>query len=237
MPRKKSTDNPEKEIESGESLGEFMLAVKTEATEDLVDEISDQMFMDSVITLARPITVVGLDQLHTASDFAEPSVPLKIFSKSGEIPKFSTPGSACFDIKARLEDGDLVKTIEYDGQSFEKSIRNTQLRLKPGSRALIPTGLFFDIPEESHLEVFSRSGLSWKSGLILTNGVGIIDSDYIEELFISVTNISGKVVIIQNNDRIAQAKLVQNLRTSLEPMKAQARSKTNRTGGFGSTGK
>ena len=76
---------------------------------------------------------------------------------SGELPRYETEGSAGMDIKAYL-----------DGP----------VEIKPGERALIPTGLFMEIPEGYEVQIRARSGLSVRHGIGLTNGFGTIDSDY-----------------------------------------------------------
>ena len=101
---------------------------------------------------------------------------------------------------------------------------------------LIPTGLVFDIPTGYCLEVYPRSGTSFKLGLGLSNSVGMIDSDYTEELFVSIINHSNVTQVVSHGERIAQAKLVPLVPTEIKEVKSKPKQKTSRTGGFGSTG-
>ena len=95
-------------------------------------------------------------------------------------------------------------------------------------RVLIPTGLILDIPEGYSVRLHSRSGLAWKDGVYLTNCEGIIDYDYVEPVFVMMTNISQSPKTINNGDRICQAELVE--------IPEPPTRKTERDGGFGSTG-
>jgi len=103
-------------------------------------------------------------------------------------------------------------------------------------RVLVPTGIIFDIPEGYSVRLHSRSGLAWKDGLYLTNCEGIIDSDYVDPVFAMMTNISQSPKVINNGDRICQAELVETLQHDLTEIKEPPTQKTQRDGGFGSTG-
>ena len=161
-------------------------------------------------------------------------------------PVWGTSGSACFDLKAYLPVGEMV--MVYNKSNKQRVVRSklivSQNRecivLDPHDRALIPTGLIFDIPEGYDIRVHPRSGLSWKEGLTLSNAEGIIDYDYVEQLYISINNSSESRVIIGNGDRIAQAELTKGLPASdinIKDVKTKPKQKTNRSGGFGHTGK
>tara|TARA_B000000557_G_C20555344_1_gene350707 strand:- start:309 stop:629 length:321 start_codon:yes stop_codon:yes gene_type:complete len=103
-------------------------------------------------------------------------------------------------------------------------------------RVLIPTGLILDIPEGYSVRLHSRSGLAWKDGVYLTNCEGIIDYDYVEPVFVMMTNISQSPKTINNGDRICQAELVEKVYHSLVEIPEPPTRKTERDGGFGSTG-
>ena len=103
-------------------------------------------------------------------------------------------------------------------------------------RMMVPTGLILDIPEGYSVRVHARSGLSLKQGLVLVNAEGIIDSDYVEELFVLMTNISDNPISINNGDRIAQGELVKAEQYILEETSDKPATKTDRNGGMGSTG-
>jgi dUTP pyrophosphatase len=106
----------------------------------------------------------------------------------------------------------------------------------PGDRVLVPTGLIFDIPAGHSLRIHPRSGLSYKQGLVLANLEAVIDSDYIEETFIILTNQSDVDQTIYHGDRIAQAELIKSEEYVLWEIFDAPTQKTDRVGGLGSTG-
>ena len=148
-------------------------------------------------------------------------------------PRFATDGSACFDLHAHLPTSIEVKT----GTRFVH-ILNDELTIEPFERVLVPTGIVFDIKNSGwSVRLHSRSGLAFKQGLILANGEGIIDSDYVEPVFVCLLNVSGKSQTINHGDRICQAEVVELPRYKLEKISTRPALKTDRSGGFGSTGK
>lgn len=139
---------------------------------------------------------------------------IKVISLSGILPQYETEGSAGMDIKAYLEE---------------------PVTLKPGKRALIPTGLFMEIPEGFEVQIRARSGLAVKHGIGLTNGIGTIDSDYRGEIKVSLINWGEEDFTINNGERIAQMVVSRYEKAELE--KAEVISETTRgSGGFGHTG-
>lgn len=139
---------------------------------------------------------------------------IKVISLSGILPQYETEGSAGMDIKAYLEE---------------------PVTLKPGKRALIPTGLFMEIPEGFEVQIRARSGLAVKHGIGLTNGIGTIDSDYRGEIKVSLINWGEEDFTINNGERIAQMVVSRYEKAKLE--KAEVISETTRgSGGFGHTG-
>lgn len=164
---------------------------------------------------------------------------LKFFkmSPSAIIPKFATEQAACFDLTACFEIGDKIKCIAQSQNETLRRATDRGIAIHPNERFLIPTGLILDIPQGYCVEVYIRSGISYKLGLTLNNCVGIIDSDYTEQLYISVANNSGTAQYIQKGERIAQAKLVKLVETVLEETLERPGLKTDRVSGFGSTGK
>ena len=164
---------------------------------------------------------------------------LKFFklSPSSIIPKFATEQAACFDLTACFEIGDKIKCIAQSQNETLRRVTDRGIAIHPNERFLIPTGLILDIPQGYCVEVYIRSGISYKLGLTLNNCVGIIDSDYTEQLYISVANNSGTAQYIQKGERIAQAKLVKLVETVLEETLERPGLKTDRVSGFGSTGK
>ena len=157
-------------------------------------------------------------------------------------PHFATDGSACFDIYAYLDNPVIVYGMDNRKEKRNpetiqwSDIEEIQLSIGPAERVLIPTGLIFDIPEGYSVRIHPRSSISLKRGLTLTNGEGIIDSDYYHETFIMFTNTSADEVRITHGERIAQGELIKTLDYSLEESIIIPEKKTNRIGGFGSTG-
>ena len=133
-----------------------------------------------------------------------------------ELPAFATAGSAGADLRANL---DQPMTIE------------------PMGRAMIPTGLAMQLPDAGYgAFVFARSGLAVKHGLALSNGVGVIDSDYRGEIKVGLVNLSQEAYTIQPGERIAQ--LVVMPVVSFAAVEAEELEDTARgAGGFGSTGR
>ena len=101
---------------------------------------------------------------------------------------------------------------------------------------MVPTGLILDIPIGYSVRLHPRSGLSLKQGLVLANAQGIIDSDYVEELFVLMYNMSDNVMTINNGDRICQGELIKTDKYTIEETLIQPKIKTDRKGGMGSTG-
>jgi dUTP pyrophosphatase len=86
------------------------------------------------------------------------------------------------------------------------------------------------------VRLHSRSGLALKEGLILANAEGVIDSDYTQELMVMVTPINGSIVTVNNGMRICQGELVRNQPVAFTRNEFPPQQKTDRVGGFGSTG-
>lgn len=157
-------------------------------------------------------------------------------SKSGN-PKYETPRSAGMDIRAdfsRISPQNPIKAYGDCEVIYKGEFHNTtMLRLEPGSRALIPTGIFTTIPEGYEVQLRPRSGLAIKKGLNLINCVGTIDSDYTSEWGIPVVNQGLETIWIEDGERICQAVL--NKVEQIEWEVVETLEKTDRVGGFGST--
>ena len=108
---------------------------------------------------------------------------IKIKTLSGILPQYETEGSAGMDIRAYIDEPAVIE---------------------PGCRALVPTGLFMEIPPGYEVQIRARSGLAVKHGIGLTNGVGTIDSDYRGEIKVSLINWGDEPFTVNNGDRIAQ---------------------------------
>ena len=123
------------------------------------------------------------------------------------LPKLHTEQSACFDIAYQG-----VTKGQYTGYSkmnkpFTRPMTNG-ITLSPGDRVLVPTGLIMDIPKGYSVRIHPRSGLSLKQGLVLANAQGVIDADYVEEVFVMLTNMTENTITIKDGDRVAQGELV-----------------------------
>ena len=164
--------------------------------------------------------------------------PLKFYKliPEAQAPVFATEGSACFDIHASLIDGELLGFFTAANIPLFRTVINKTFHIGPGDRVLVPTNLIFDIADGWSVRIHPRSGISLKHGLVLVNQEGIIDSDYVEPVFILLTNTSSKDYTIHNDDRICQGEMVISPLYHLEEIKEKPTQKTDREGGFGSTG-
>lgn len=156
-------------------------------------------------------------------------------------PTYGSNHAACFDISAYLPYQSAVKGYSKSNDTIEmltvqSSDGKNFIDIPPEWRILIPTGLIFDIPISCSVRLYARSGLSTKQGLNLINSVGIIDSDYVEQVFVPIYNNSLQKIRIYNGDRISQAEMVYNNRAILQYTHERPERKSDRNGGFGSTG-
>lgn len=146
---------------------------------------------------------------------------LKFVNKSpNPDPEFKCDGDSGFDLRAWVEDGG-------------------EITLKPLERRLIHTGLYFELPQYTEIQVRPRSGLALKSGISLVNAPGTVDESYTGEVGAILINLSNDEFVIHTGDRIAQAVLVPVYNKALVKLEkiAEITSKTERgDGGFGHTG-
>lgn len=142
-------------------------------------------------------------------------VDIKIIaSKGAVVPCYKTAGAAGADVCALLDENVL---------------------LKKGQRTIIPTGLFFEIPQGYEIQVRPRSGLAAKNGVTVLNTPGTIDSDYRGELKVILINLGHEDFEIKSGDRIAQ--IIVAPVTIGNFIQCESISETERgAGGFGSTG-
>ena len=172
------------------------------------------------------------------------------------VPERQTEWSACFDVHAHLRGPVLsedkvpnfkkVKVIDRTNTmsevspevTWENDTPHTTIVIPPNSRALIPTGMVFDIEPEYSVRMHPRSGLAWKNGVTMVNCEGVIDADYREEVFVPLFNTTEVPYKIEHGDRIAQFEIIRyyDSVTYLSSTTAEAETKTDRVGGFGSTG-
>ena len=164
-------------------------------------------------------------------------------NEQAQLPAFSTKESACFDLHANLLEGGEIEYYQAISTksvprriAFDINSSNTFIQLNNMERMLIPTGLIADIPVGFSVRLHSRSGLAFKQGVYLANCEGVIDSDYVDPIFAMVTNISNVPVRIYNGDRICQGELVRCEKYTLNESDEPPSQKTDRDGGFGSTG-
>lgn len=141
---------------------------------------------------------------------------VKIINTSNNpLPEYATPGSSGMDLRAFLPE---------------------PVVLAPMERALIPTGLFMELPENTEAQVRPRSGLAIKQGITCLNSPGTVDADYRGELKVILINLSSEPQTIHSGDRIAQMVIQQVEKISWQPVNSLEDS-VRGTGGFGSTGK
>lgn len=163
---------------------------------------------------------------------------LKIYKihPNNKLPVFATKQSACFDLSCQMNGKNSYKVYSVRNKARDRFPVDGSIFIGPGERAIVPTGLIFDIPEGHSIRIHSRSGLAIKSGLLLLNGEGIVDSDYVEECMLLLVNTSENGITIHAGDRIAQAELVKDMEYDFEEITERPGPKTNRIGGMGSTG-
>ena len=141
---------------------------------------------------------------------------VKIVNKSSfALPEYQTPQSAGLDIRANIEES---------------------ITLQPLERAMVPTGLYVELPEGCEMQIRPRSGLAAKHGITVLNSPGTIDADYRGEIKVILVNLSNTPFTIEAGERIAQmivARYGQIEWQAVEELGATERG----AGGFGSTGK
>lgn len=141
---------------------------------------------------------------------------VKIINKSNNsLPKYATAYSAGMDLRANLQE---------------------PVTLKPLERALIPTGLFIELPTGYEAQIRPRSGLAVKHGISVLNSPGTIDADYRGEIRVILVNLSNKDFVINHGERICQMVVAKH--ASVEWDETQELEASDRgAGGFGHTGK
>ena len=130
------------------------------------------------------------------------------------LPSYATEHSAGMDLRANLE---------------------ASILLVPGQRALVPTGLFLELPEGTEAQVRPRSGLAFKHGVTVLNAPGTIDADYRGEVGVLLINHGQEPFEVKDGERIAQLVVARYARVSFEEVADLATSERG-AGGFGHTG-
>jgi dUTP pyrophosphatase len=133
-----------------------------------------------------------------------------------QLPAYATNGSAGLDLRAAIDEA---------------------ITLRPGDTALIPTGLAIHLDDPALAAIIiPRSGLGHKHGIVLGNGVGLIDSDYQGQVFVSCWNRGKDTFVVNPLERIAQLVVVPVVQVDLNIVESFEESARG-AGGFGSTGK
>ena len=107
--------------------------------------------------------------------------------------------------------------------------------LKPLQRALIPTGLFIELPEGHEAQIRPRSGLAYKHGISIVNTPGTIDADYRGEIKVLLVNLSDQDFVVEDGERVAQMVVAKYERVAWQETKALSDTERG-AGGYGSTG-
>ena len=139
---------------------------------------------------------------------------VKIINHSGfDCPSYATPLSAGMDLRASMEQSIILAPLE---------------------RALVPTGLFVELPEGYEMQIRPRSGLAAKHGITVLNSPGTIDADYRGEIKVILVNLSNNPFEIVPGERIAQAVVAQHAHIEWEQVE-QLGATERGAAGFGST--
>jgi dUTP pyrophosphatase len=142
-----------------------------------------------------------------------PTVRIRRLRPDVGLPQYATSGSAAFDLAA-----------------------SDDTTLAPGEVGLVPTGLVIEVPQGMFLGVFARSSTPLRRGLMVANGVGIVDADYCgpaDEVKVPVINVTSRSVRVAAGERIAQGILLPAPRVQWQEV---TELRADSRGGFGSTG-
>lgn len=132
------------------------------------------------------------------------------------FPYYASAGAAAMDLHACIEQA---------------------VTIPPGERVFLPTGVAVALPSADYVAlVFDRSSLGVKHGIALSNGVGVIDSDYRGEIGVGLVNLSHVPYTVQPGDRVAQLAVMPVVRANIVPVHELDQTERGE-GGFGSTGK
>ena len=143
------------------------------------------------------------------------ALAVKVINKSHHpLPVYQTEAAAGLDLRAYLQES---------------------ISLKPLERALVPTGLFLEIPVGYEAQVRPRSGLAFKHGVTVLNSPGTIDADYRGELKVILVNLSAEEFVIHDGERIAQLVVARHEVVAWENA-AVLTDSARGSGGFGSSG-
>ncbi len=167
--------------------------------------------------LTKTVSAQQMDHMNTRASF-QPSLKLvRLENGAGiDLPAYETTGAAGMDLRAAVP-------------------ADEPLTLKPGTRALVPTGFIFEVPQGFEAQIRPRSGLAIKNGITCLNTPGTVDSDYRGEVKVILANLGQEDFVIERGMRIAQMVIAPV--TQVAVFEVTETSDTARgTGGFGSTG-
>lgn len=143
-------------------------------------------------------------------------IKVKIINRSHHpLPTYETHGAAGMDVRAYLPDGPVT--------------------LKPLERALLPTGLYMQLPEGYECQIRPRSGLALKYGLTIVNSPGTVDCDYRGEVKIILMNAGSEDFTVNDGERICQMVIKEYTRVTWEPVERLDRTERE-DGSFGHSG-
>jgi dUTP diphosphatase len=141
---------------------------------------------------------------------------VKIVNQSrNELPAYSTALSAGMDLRADLDEPIVLKPLE---------------------RALVPTGLFIELPVGYEAQIRPRSGLAIKKGVTVLNSPGTIDADYRGEIKVILVNLSNEEFVINHGERICQMVIAKHETVAWKTVEILEETERG-AGGFGHTGK
>lgn len=141
---------------------------------------------------------------------------VKIINRSHHpLPSYSTPGAAGMDVRAYLPEGPIT--------------------LKPMQRALIPTGLYMELPQGYECQIRPRSGLALNHGLSIVNSPGTVDCDYRGEIGIILINLGQDDFVVNDGERVCQMVITNYTRVKWEDTRELDHTKRG-DGAFGHTG-
>jgi deoxyuridine 5'-triphosphate nucleotidohydrolase len=160
----------------------------------------------------------------------------KEFYKEFSLPEYATTGSAGLDLRANLNTTPKP-SVNFGGYNSYFNAATNKYYLYPNENILFSTGIAINIGNPGIAAIISpRSGLGHKYGINLGNTIGLIDSDYQGELFVSLVNRSAENYVIQHGDKIAQMFFVPIIQVEFNVVETFHESERG-IGGFGSTGK
>lgn len=131
----------------------------------------------------------------------------------------------------------LLEKQHYNDAGHDISSMAT-ITIKPGERVLVPTGIYVDsMPDNMSIEILPRSGMPYKTGIIIPNSPGLIDAGYHDEIKVCLFNLSHHDYEVRKGDRIAQLVFREVLQPSITISTKKTHIANERSGGFGSTGR